>query len=90
MPATHNTLRSKLTKKFIDYGLERIQYSVFVGNLTKNRLENLKLEVLELINGNPVDIRVFHLTTDSHTPDDIWSEYKAFDDITFLKEVLII
>ena len=89
VPAAHDYLRTKIARKLLDYGLERIQYSVFVGNLSKNQIENLKIEIIELINGNPTDIRVFYLNNVKNSEENIWSEYKTFKEVTFVKEVVI-
>ena len=89
VPATHDYLRHKIAQKLIDYGLERIQYSVFVGNLSKNMVDNLKIEVLGIIGTDPADVRVFHLNEASHGPDDVWSEHKTFREPMFVKKAIV-
>lgn len=89
VPATHDRLRQKIAEKLLDYGLERIQYSVFVGKLSKNQLENLKIDLLALVGGDPADVRVFNLNKNSHTVDDVWSEHQTFNEVTFNQAVVV-
>ena len=41
--------RSKIADACLDYGLDRIQYSVFVGRLSRNLQEELMLRIDELL-----------------------------------------
>lgn len=54
-------LRVKVAKVLEDYGLERLQYSVFLGSLTRNMLGNVILELKELVKGKEADVRVFFI-----------------------------
>lgn len=56
-----NSLRRKITKYLEKYGLIRLQYSVFVGDLSQNKIENLAIELKELIGKEEADIRVFYI-----------------------------
>lgn len=42
---TSDPLRVELAELCKDFGLRRVQYSCFAGDLTKNRLDMLKLEL---------------------------------------------
>ena len=44
-----NALRLKLSKKLVYYGLERIQYSVFIGNIKSRFQKQLENDARELI-----------------------------------------
>lgn len=90
IPIEFDKIRVKIATKLLDYGLTRIQYSVFVGNISRNQLDNLKIEVLQLIQGIRADIRVFHLFEGSHGIDDIWSENKIADEPTRFRKVVMI
>jgi len=45
---SNDAIRSKIASKCKNYGLFRVQKSSFIGNLTKNRIEMLILEIKEL------------------------------------------
>lgn len=42
---TSDPLRTELAELCKDFGLKRVQYSCFAGDLTRNRLDMLKLEL---------------------------------------------
>lgn len=44
-----NKVRAKVANLCKDYGLERVQKSIFLGNLTRNRAEMLALEIEKLV-----------------------------------------
>ena len=54
---TKNSLRSKLAKKIIAYGLDRINKSVYLGTLTDRSLKDLEKVIQEAIHnkGQPND-----------------------------------
>ena len=52
-------LRKKIADKLLDYGLFRIQYSVFQGRLSRNMIEMLEIEIGELLGKKDGDIRIF-------------------------------
>ena len=79
-----------MANKLLDYGLKRIQKSVFVGNISKNQIENLKIVVLALIQGIPADVRVFHLYEGSHNEEDIWAENNVVEEPEVFREVVMI
>lgn len=42
-------IRSKISSKCKNYGLDRVQKSAFIGNLSKNKAEMLVIEIKELV-----------------------------------------
>ncbi len=52
---TNNSLRSKLAEKLKDYGLERIQYSAFIGHLKKYELNSLLEDIKKLLTSTKWD-----------------------------------
>lgn len=50
---TEDRARSKIADACLDYGLDRIQYSAFVGELSHNHQEELMLRIDSLL-GNGV------------------------------------
>lgn len=47
---SENKVRSRIANFCKDYGLERVQESAFLGNLTKNKAEMLALEIKRFVN----------------------------------------
>lgn len=47
---TKDTLRGKVSERLKDYGLERIQYSSFIGELAGHSLDSLKVDLRRLLN----------------------------------------
>lgn len=46
---SENKIRSKVASKCKNYGLERIQKNAFMGDVTKNKIEMLSIEIQEII-----------------------------------------
>ncbi len=44
---TNDRIRSKVADFCLDYGLDRIQFSAFLGDLSRNRQEELMLRIEE-------------------------------------------
>ncbi len=63
----HRKLRTKIVQKLLDYGLERIQYSVFGGSLTQEETENLVTVLKRLKTEKKADIRIFLLRKSAQT-----------------------
>ncbi|MHA1887266.1 MAG: CRISPR-associated endonuclease Cas2 [Promethearchaeota archaeon] len=59
IPIENTRIRNKLGEKCMDYGLFRIQFSVFWGSLEKSELEDLMFECEEIIDNSPADVRFF-------------------------------
>jgi len=51
-------LRGKIADALKDYGLERVQKSVFFGSLSRNRVEELAQFLDELIGSMDADVRI--------------------------------
>jgi len=51
-------LRTRIADVLKDYGLERIQKSVFFGRLSRNRVEELCLVLDDLIGEKEADVRI--------------------------------
>lgn len=51
-------LRTKIADVLKDYGLERIQKSVFFGKLSRNRVEELAMVLDDLIGDEEADVRI--------------------------------
>ncbi len=45
----HDGTRTKIADACLDYGLDRIQYSAFVGNISRNLQEELVLKIRKLL-----------------------------------------
>lgn len=54
-------LRTKIADFCLDYGLERIQYSVFLGDLSRNRQQELVLKVKRKIGRKAATIHLVPL-----------------------------
>jgi len=54
-------LRNRIADVCQDYGLERIQYSAFVGKLGSNRREELYLKLQKLVGQKPGKVMVMAL-----------------------------
>ena len=70
----NDRLRTTIAQVLIDYGLERVQYSVFTGNLTTNLTEELTIALQDKIKTKLADVRIFTLCTHLKTPQIIVSE----------------
>lgn len=51
-------LRSKVADACLDYGLDRIQYSAFLGELTHNRQEEVLQRVRRIIGKKPARVQL--------------------------------
>ncbi len=68
-------IRLKIVDKLAEKNLHRLQYSVFLGYMTKNEVEMLSLELQDLIGDNDVDLRIFSLCRHKNDPEIVVSEY---------------
>jgi len=55
----HDGTRTKIADFCLDYGLDRIQYSAFVGDLTRTYQEELMLKIGERLGDRPGKIQLF-------------------------------
>ena len=52
-------IRNKIADACLDYGLKRIQYSAFFGDLSRNRLDELMQRVARLLGKEEGKVQVF-------------------------------
>ena len=58
---SNDNLRLNVAETLKDYGLSRIQYSAFVGNMKRNKLNSLIVDLRKLIGDTPENIQIFPL-----------------------------
>ncbi len=51
--------RTKVAKTCKQYGLERVQYSAFLGKLEKNRFDEIAAKILDLIDEDEDSVYLF-------------------------------
>jgi CRISPR-associated protein Cas2 len=83
MPKTPNTLlvydipddgkRSKIADICLDYGLDRIQFSAFLGWLLKTQQEELFLKIKKTLGKKAANIQLFSIGEDD------WKKRKVID-----------
>ncbi len=56
-----NRTRTKIAKRCLDFGLYRVQKSVFLGDIEANRVEEIVLASKELMNEETDSVYVFPL-----------------------------
>ena len=54
----NDRIRTKIADKCLDYGLDRVQFSAFTGNISRNLQEELFLQVTDLLGGEPGNIQL--------------------------------
>ena len=52
----HDSLRTKAADFCLDFGLDRVQYSAFVGELSRNRMEELMTKIKDKIGKHPARV----------------------------------
>ncbi len=58
---TEDRARTKVADLCLDYGLERIQYSAFWGNLPRTLQEELLLKIGRVLRGKAAEVRLIPL-----------------------------
>ncbi len=58
---TDDRARTKVADLCLDYGLQRIQYSAFLGNLPRTLQEELLLKIGRVLRGKAADVRLIPL-----------------------------
>ncbi len=58
-------IRGRVSNVCLDYGLERIQYSAFLGKINRNRREELSLRLLGEVGGEQARLRIIPVTEES-------------------------
>ncbi len=59
---TSDRIRNKVAQTCLDFGLKRIQYSAFLGDLTLNRQEELWLKCRRRLGESAGNLQLFVLT----------------------------
>jgi CRISPR-associated protein Cas2 len=54
----HDGTRSKVAELCLDYGLDRVQYSSFIGQLRRTHQEELMLKIKKKLGKRPGDVRL--------------------------------
>jgi len=54
----HDSQRTKVATACLDYGLDRIQYSAFAGQLTLSQQDELMLRIGQIIGNKPAKIQL--------------------------------
>ena len=58
---THDRTRTKVAETCLDYGLDRIQYSAFLGDLAPTHQEELMLKLERVLGRETGNIQLFPL-----------------------------
>lgn len=56
-----NKVRVKVADICLDYGLQRVQFSAFMGDLSRNRQEELMLKIRRRVGRADANVRLFAL-----------------------------
>ena len=56
---TNDRVRGKVADFCLDYGLDRIQYSAFLGDLRRNRQEELMLKIEERLGDHAGNVQLY-------------------------------
>jgi CRISPR-associated protein Cas2 len=60
---SHDRTRSKIADFCLDYGLDRIQYSAFLGDLARTHQEELMLKIGERLGERVGKVQLFTICT---------------------------
>ncbi len=69
----NDRLRNKIADICLDYGLDRIQFSAFLGNLSRNHQEELMLKIEDRMDDNPGNIQLIPICAKD------WAERIAYE-----------
>jgi CRISPR-associated protein Cas2 len=61
----NDRIRDKLSELCLDYGLDRIQFSAFLGKINRNRRQELSLRIQDLIGDFSARVRVIPILEDA-------------------------
>jgi len=70
---SHDGIRAKVADACLDYGLERVQYSAFMGELSWIHQKELLLQIKRRIGKHDANIQLFPLDEKS------WSSRRVID-----------
>ncbi len=59
IPQEENAVRLRIAAILKNYGLERLQYSVFIGQLTPNQAETVSMRLADVTESIEADVRMF-------------------------------
>lgn len=54
----NDRIRTKVADRCLDYGLDRVQFSAFSGNISRNLQEELFLQVTDLLADEPGNVQL--------------------------------
>jgi CRISPR-associated protein Cas2 len=58
-------IRARVSDTCLNYGLERIQYSAFLGKINRNRRQELSLRLQEEVGEEQAKLRIIPVTEDA-------------------------
>jgi CRISPR-associated protein Cas2 len=58
-------IRTRVSEACLDFGLQRIQYSAFLGKINRNRRQELSLRLLEEVGGENARLRIIPVTDEA-------------------------
>ena len=58
---SHDGARTKVADACLDYGLERVQYSAFIGELSRTHQRELWLQIERRIGNHPASVHLYPL-----------------------------
>ena len=61
---TNDRMRSKVADACQDYGLDRIQFSAFLGRLSRNHQEELMLKIKKIVGKSPSKVMLVPICED--------------------------
>ena len=61
----NDRIRGRVADICLNYGLERIQYSAFLGKINRNHRQELAMRIQDEIGGEVARVRVIPITEDS-------------------------
>jgi CRISPR-associated endonuclease Cas2 len=59
VPKEYPKIRTKIARILKNWGLTHLQYSVFIGPLSRNHAESIALQVGAVIKNHPADVRMY-------------------------------
>ena len=83
---TKDRTRTKIAKRCLDFGLYRVQKSVFLGDLASNRIDEIILASQELMNPETDSIYVFPMCREDF--DKVRNIGQGFDQQLVTDEIL--
>lgn len=67
IPVEFDPFRTKISNMLLSYNLIRLNYSVFFGELTFNRAEEIALRLKKLLKDVPGDVRIIPICEKCHS-----------------------